>query len=296
MACCKRKKKNYRRCSTHQAQREKKTGRNEYSKGGQTGAADKKPHSKRILNKSFDNKFKNVLPTSTTTPTNNNKIVTNPATIKTGGGNGGENTNKAKKRSHDHCSTIRRRMNCRMHVLDLYLHVQSVYMCDTHVNTTKATMGRRQKSNWMHSTPRRPFDKMQTEIIGSCNGSNSSDSTNTICATADSVGIRCDGADNAATHARNNNNHHQHKNNNKNSYSGCSSSNNGGAGNNCDFFNFATILFAMFMIFNVQLSSGLIEIQTEKEKHGKSQSHSNIQYSCISKIVPIWFSRSSACH
>lgn len=27
----------------------------------------------------------------------------------------------------------------------------------------------------------------------------------------------------------------------------------------------------MFMIVNVQLSSGLIELQTEKEKHGKSR-------------------------
>lgn len=31
----------------------------------------------------------------------------------------------------------------------------------------------------------------------------------------------------------------------------------------------ATALFAMIMIVNVQHSCGLIEIQTEKEKHGK---------------------------
>lgn len=40
---------------------------------------------------------------------------------------------------------------------------------------------------------------------------------------------------------------------------------------NCaHFFNFiATILFATIMIVNVRHSCGLIEIQTEKEKHGK---------------------------
>lgn len=36
------------------------------------------------------------------------------------------------------------------------------------------------------------------------------------------------------------------------------------------FFNFiATILFATIIIVNVRHSCGLIEIQTEKEKHGK---------------------------
>lgn len=40
---------------------------------------------------------------------------------------------------------------------------------------------------------------------------------------------------------------------------------------NCaHFFNLiATILFATIMIVNVRHSCGLIEIQTEKEKHGK---------------------------
>lgn len=40
--------------------------------------------------------------------------------------------------------------------------------------------------------------------------------------------------------------------------------------NRAHFFNLiATILFATIMIVNVRYSCGLIEIQTEKEKHGK---------------------------
>lgn len=58
----------------------------------------------------------------------------------------------------------------------------------------------------------------------------------------------------------NNNNHHNHNNN--NSYSLCNNK-------KCDFFNFCTILFTIFMIFNVQFTSALIEIQNEKEKHGE---------------------------
>lgn len=164
-------------------------------------------------------------------------------------------------------------------------------------------MARRRKSNWIQPT-RRAFDKMQTEIIGSCNGSNSSDSKNnrTICATAGASAAAAAAANSSrcgVADAGNNNNHH-HKNNHKNSYSGCSSNTNGGAGNNCDFFNFATILFAMFMIVNVQLSSGLIELQTEKEKHGKSRAtiykySNNMRYLAIfrrcrnARCVSHWF-------
>lgn len=38
---------------------------------------------------------------------------------------------------------------------------------------------------------------------------------------------------------------------------------------NGDFFNFTIILFAMFMIINVQFSYAFIEMQSEKEKNGE---------------------------
>lgn len=83
--------------------------------------------------------------------------------------------------------------------------------------------------------------------------------------------------------SRNNNNNHNHNtNNNDNNSKNCWKTCNGKsvinkstigrrtvAKLNCDFFNFVTILFAMFAIVNVQFSSGLIEMQNEKEKHGK---------------------------
>lgn len=171
-------------------------------------------------------------------------------------------------------------------------------------------MGRRRKSNWMHST-RRPFDGMQTEIIGSCNGSNSSDNKNNnnhdrrrrsaICVTAadatvddrrynvtDAAAV-CDRNNNTTNVDNNNNNRHRrrdYKNVNKNKNSWCRRSGSGRApstaGNNCDFFNLATILFTMFMIVNVQLSSGLIELQTEKEKHGKCRTIRTFAYFPIS--------------
>lgn len=47
---------------------------------------------------------------------------------------------------------------------------------------------------------------------------------------------------------------------------------------NCDFLNFVTIIFAMCLFVNVQLSSGLIEIQNEKEKHGKRKNKTSFLF------------------
>lgn len=121
---------------------------------------------------------------------------------------------------------------------------------------------------------------METKVGGSCNGSNECQrntitrknvnvvekyGANQLIASAAAVVTSATVKSNAEASAGNGidgNNNNSHNHNSKSSY-------NLRSNKKCDFFNFATILFAIFMIVNVQFSFAIIEIQNEKEKHGE---------------------------
>lgn len=135
---------------------------------------------------------------------------------------------------------------------------------------TAKAIGREQETSMLRARahPNTWHNDMETAIVvGTSNGSSecernngTNENRNEKCRLNNSISTGAAAA--SARYANNNNLNHHNNRNRKTSYNSCNSK-------NCDFFNFVTVLCAMFMVVSVHFSSALIELQNDKEKYGK---------------------------